>query len=71
MRVIAYSVPSIVLLFLFAGQVFAEEFDSIFDGESLVGWRAPEMSYWSVQDGAITAESTEANPCTANQFLVP
>ena len=28
------------------------------------------MSYWSVQDGAITAESTEENPCTDNQFLV-
>ncbi|MCB1093656.1 MAG: DUF1080 domain-containing protein, partial [Verrucomicrobiae bacterium] len=33
-------------------------------------WKAPNMSYWSVQDGAITAESTEANPCTSNQFLV-
>ena len=28
------------------------------------------MSYWTVSDGAITAESTEANPCTLNQFLV-
>jgi len=46
------------------------EFHAIFDGASLDGWIAPDMSYWSVQDGAITAQSTEANPCTSNQFLV-
>ena len=51
-------------------QLVADEFGPIFDGESLNGWEAPNMSYWSVKDGAITAESTEANPCTANQFLV-
>jgi hypothetical protein len=45
-------------------------FKPIFDGKTLKGWKAPDMSYWSVQDGAITAESTEANPCTSNQFLV-
>ena len=48
----------------------AGEFESIFDGQSLDGWRAHEMSYWSVRDGAITGESTPQNPCTSNQFLV-
>lgn len=47
-----------------------EGFEAIFDGESLRGWEAPDMSFWSVEDGAITGESTEANPCTSNQFLV-
>ena len=28
------------------------------------------MSYWSVEDGAITATSTDAHPCKQNQFLV-
>lgn len=42
----------------------------IFDGESLKGWKAPDMSYWSIEDGAITAQSTEAHPCDHNQFLV-
>ena len=60
---------SFVSLLFFGGPVFADEnkaeFKSIFDGKSLAGWRAPNMSYWSVRDGAITAESTEANPCTA------
>ncbi len=59
-----------LLLLLFANQLVADEFRPIFDGESLKGWKAPNMSYWSIKDGAITAQSTEDNPCTANQFLV-
>ena len=50
----------------------AEEagFQSIFDGKTLNGWSAPDMRYWSIRDGAITAESSEALPCRRNQFLV-
>jgi len=48
----------------------AEEFQELFDGETLTGWAAPDMSYWSVEDGAITAQSTPENPCAKNQFLV-
>ena len=42
----------------------------LFDGKSLEGWSAPDMSWWSVQDGAITAASTDEHPCQHNQFLV-
>ena len=45
-------------------------FKPIFDGRTLDGWKSPEMSYWSVKDGAITGQSTEQNPCKSNQFLV-
>lgn len=45
-------------------------FTPIFDGNTLNGWHAPDMSYWSVEDGAITAQSTDANPCDFNQYLV-
>ena len=55
---------------LFAGSLRAQEFQAIFDGKSLQGWKALNMSYWSVEDGAITGESTKENPCTSNQFLV-
>ncbi|MFO0893311.1 MAG: DUF1080 domain-containing protein, partial [Isosphaeraceae bacterium] len=48
----------------------AEEVRRLFDGKSLDGWKALDMSYWSVRDGAITGESTPANPCKSNQFLV-
>ncbi len=55
-----------------AATVWAGEGETvkIFDGETLEGWKAPDMSYWSVEDGAITGRSTEANPAKKNQFLV-
>ena len=47
-----------------------EEFQKLFDGETLKGWKALNMSYWSVRDGAITGQSTPENPCKSNQFMV-
>ena len=51
-------------------RVPADDFQSIFDGKTLNGWKALDMTYWSVRDGAITGESTPDHPCTMNQFLV-
>ncbi len=48
----------------------AGEFQKIFDGKTLEGWNALNMSYWSIKDGAITGQSTKENPCTSNQFMV-
>jgi len=48
----------------------AEDFRSIFDGKSLDGWKAHDMSYWSIRDGAITGQSTPEHPCKSNQFMV-
>lgn len=64
-------VPIVLCLFtaLTADPVRADEFQKIFDGESLKGWKALNMSYWSVRDGAITGQSTPENPCKANQFM--
>ncbi len=60
-----------ILLFLFSapglaggGGIF------LFDGRSFEGWSAPDMSYWTVEEGAITATASEENPCKKNQFLV-
>jgi hypothetical protein len=65
---------SIVVWCLFvaptARSLLAAEFQSIFDGRSLEGWKALDMSYWSVRDGAITGQSTPENPCSSNQFMV-
>jgi hypothetical protein len=36
----------------------------IFDGKSLEGWKAKEMSYWSIEDGAITGKSTKRIPAS-------
>jgi len=46
------------------------EFRPLFDGQSLAGWKALDMSYWSVRDGAITGQSTPEHPCRSNQFIV-
>ena len=62
---------ALIVVLALAGSLFAEDgFKPIFDGRTLDGWKAPNMSYWSVQDGAITGQSTEQNPVRSNQFLV-
>ena len=45
------------------------EGQSLFDGKTLQGWSAPDMSYFSVEDGAITGTTTAHNPPRA-QFIV-
>lgn len=60
----------LLLIALPSGSLTAGEFESIFDGKSLKGWKAHDMSYWSIRDGAITGESTLEHPCTSNQFMV-
>jgi hypothetical protein len=55
---------------LVAAGTNAAEFRPLFDGASLQGWKALDMSYWSVRDGAITGQSTAAHPCRTNQFIV-
>ncbi|GMV92897.1 MAG: hypothetical protein AMXMBFR82_26750 [Candidatus Hydrogenedentota bacterium] len=45
-------------------------FKPIFDGESLDGWQAADMSFWSIEDGAITAKITAEHPTERNHYLV-
>ena len=45
-------------------------FRSLFDGRTLKGWKAPDPSYFSVQDGALTGESTREHNPPYNQFIV-
>ena len=60
-----------LLVFAVNAAIGAEaEFKPIFDGKTLNGWKAPDMSYWLVEDGAITARATKQNPVKKNQFLV-
>lgn len=44
-------------------------FTLLFDGKTLKGWQAADMSWWSVEDGAITASITTEKPCNENQYL--
>lgn len=45
-------------------------FQSLFDGKTLDGWKAADMSYWSVEDGAITGKITPEHPLAENLYLI-
>jgi hypothetical protein len=45
-------------------------FKPIFDGKTLDGWTCVDMSYWSVEEGALTAKITPEHPLKHNRFLV-
>src|SRR6478752_8714705 len=45
-------------------------FQPIFDGRSLDGWRGQDMSFWSVEDGAITGTISPEHVPPMNQYLV-
>ncbi len=42
---------------------------SLFNGKDLSGWDGAP-GWWTVEDGALTAESTAAKPCTRCNYLV-
>lgn len=46
-----------------------DKFESLFDGESLEGWSGDEK-FWSIEDGAITGQTTKDNPTDGNTFLI-
>jgi hypothetical protein len=44
-------------------------FEPIFDGKTLDGWKAPDASFWHVEDGAITGEVTQDHKPKENVFI--
>src|SRR3954447_14919667 len=59
------------LLLLAAGAADDEAgFEPIFDGKTLDGWKAPDMSFWRVEDGAITGKVTKDHKPQENVFIV-
>ncbi len=62
-----------LLLTTFAAPALAadaeEGFESLFNGKDLTGWEGLTR-FWSVQDGAITGQTTKDNPARGNTFLV-
>ena len=45
-------------------------FRPIFDGRTFDGWKAADMSFWSIEDGALTARITPGHPLPANLYLI-
>ena len=53
-----------------AGEAAGEEgFEPIFNGEDLQGWEGKDQ-FWSVENGAITGQTTRKNPARGNTFLI-
>ena len=48
----------------------AQSWQRIFDGKTLNGWQAPDMTYFTVEAGAITGTTTKAHNPPYNQFIV-
>jgi len=46
-----------------------EGFTSIFNGKDLTGWDG-KPGWWTVEDGALTAESTPEKPCKLCNYLI-
>jgi hypothetical protein len=47
----------------------AEGFMPIFNGRDMTGWAGLE-GWWSVEDGALTSQSTKEKPCTRCNYLM-
>src|SRR2546423_13782836 len=70
-RRIARVVLLVVCVGMLAGTGEGEEgFEPIFDGNTLDGWKAPDMSFWRVEDGAITGQVTKEHRPKQNVFIV-
>jgi hypothetical protein len=58
-----------ILLALSLGSFVHAEDKILFNGKDLTGWKGLP-GFWSVQDGAITGQTTAANPVKENTFLI-
>jgi beta-fructofuranosidase len=46
-----------------------DDFIPLFDGKTFKGWYAADMSWWTIQDGAITGTISQEKPCNKNQYV--
>ncbi len=46
------------------------KFEPIFDGHTLNGWQGQDMSFWSIEDGAITGTISPEHAPKLNQYLI-
>jgi len=70
-RLLTISLVAMFCAYFFSSVRAADEegFVSLFNGKDLPGWKG-DKTYWSVQDGAITAKTTAENPLKYNTFLI-
>jgi len=72
-RLITNTVVALNLLLMSAAVARADDadkgFTSIFNGKDLTGWSG-RPDFWSVQDGAITGQTTKEKPTNGNTFII-
>ena len=64
---------AVLALAFLAGSAFSADqggFIPIFDGSTLNGWSSSDMSFWSVEENAITGRSTKEHAATDTHFLL-
>lgn len=62
-------IPFLLSVLLLVSPPAAAQPEALFNGKDLAGWSGLPQ-FWSVQDGVIVGETTEANPTQGNTFLV-
>ncbi len=68
-RLMFVSMFAILMLGAMTASADDEGFRTIFDGKTLDGWDG-DPKFWSVEDGAMTGETTADNPTQGNTFIV-
>jgi HEAT repeat protein len=58
-----------VLALAFCGGMAVAQEESLFNGKDLTGWDAAP-GWWTVEDGALTAQSTPDKPCKKCNYLI-
>jgi hypothetical protein len=69
---ITVAVLGVLMLVATASPIGADDTSGgkcLFDGKTLEGWEG-KSQFWSVQDGAITGQTTPENPTKGNTFLI-
>ncbi len=69
MACVALALPCLVPAAEPVGETTTSEGVSLFNGKDLSGWEGAP-GWWTVEDGALTSQSTAEKPCTACNYLV-
>jgi hypothetical protein len=69
MLLITLLIPAVVLAEGTAGPPESPGMQSLFNGKDLTGWDG-DPRLWSVKEGVIRGETTEANPAKGNTFII-
>ena len=74
-RPMRLSAPLLVVLLALScraigGAPSTDGFEPIFDGRTLNGWQGQDMSFWSIEDGAITGTISPEHAPKLNQYLL-